>query len=101
MSTATRLSIAGAGLIAFCCAVAHADTYKAPRTVDGQPDLQGFWTNATLTPLQRPQGVTSEFVTREEFEKRIAQRVATDEEQTTPGTTGDVHYDFTQFALDK
>ena len=23
---------------------------------DGQPDLQGFWTNATLTPLQRPAG---------------------------------------------
>jgi len=82
-------------------APATAKPYRTPRTVDGQPDLQGFWTNATLTPLQRPQGVTSEFVTREEFEKRIAQRVATDEEQTTPGTTGDVHYDFTQFALDK
>ena len=24
------------------------------RTPDGQPDLQGVWTNATLTPLQRP-----------------------------------------------
>ena len=28
--------------------------YKAPRTAHGHPDLQGFWTNATLTPLQRP-----------------------------------------------
>src|SRR5690348_10422780 len=27
---------------------------KPPRTPDGQPDLQGIWTNATLTPLQRP-----------------------------------------------
>jgi hypothetical protein len=25
-----------------------------PRTADGQPDLQGYWTNATLTPLERP-----------------------------------------------
>ena len=75
--------------------------YKVPRTVDGQPDLQGYWTNATLVPLQRPQGVTAEFLPREEFEKRVAQRVAMDEEQTTPGTTCDVHYDFTQFALDK
>ena len=33
-------------------------TYKAPRTVDGQPDLQGFWSNTTYTPLQRPNGVT-------------------------------------------
>src|SRR5713101_1461682 len=24
------------------------------RTPDGQPDLQGIWTNATLTPLERP-----------------------------------------------
>ena len=24
------------------------------RTVDGQPDLQGFWTNDTVTPLERP-----------------------------------------------
>ena len=76
-----------------------ATTYKV-KTPDGQPDLQGFWTNATLTPLQRPDCV-GEFVTKDEFEKRVAQRAATDEEQTTPGTTNDVHYDFTQFALDK
>jgi len=25
-----------------------------PRTADGHPDLQGVWTNATLTPLERP-----------------------------------------------
>ncbi|MDE0004821.1 MAG: hypothetical protein OXQ29_19190 [Rhodospirillaceae bacterium] len=28
--------------------------YKAPRTADGQPDLQGIWSNAILTPLERP-----------------------------------------------
>src|SRR5438309_980812 len=28
--------------------------WTAPRTPDGQPDLQGIWTNATLTPLERP-----------------------------------------------
>ena len=27
-----------------------------PRTPDGHPDLQGNWTNATLTPFQRPEG---------------------------------------------
>src|SRR5262245_28505012 len=31
-----------------------AAAYKAPRTVDGQPDMQGVWTNATLTPVERP-----------------------------------------------
>jgi hypothetical protein len=27
-----------------------------PRTPDGRPDLQGNWSNATLTPLTRPEG---------------------------------------------
>jgi len=27
-----------------------------PRTPDGHPDLQGNWSNATLTPIQRPEG---------------------------------------------
>src|SRR5260370_7350161 len=28
--------------------------WSPPRTPDGPPDLQGIWTNATLTPLERP-----------------------------------------------
>ncbi len=28
--------------------------WKAPRTVDGQPDLQGTWANNNATPLERP-----------------------------------------------
>ncbi len=31
-----------------------AKNWSAPRTPDGKPDLQGVWTNATLTPLERP-----------------------------------------------
>ena len=27
-----------------------------PRTPDGSPDLQGNWSNATITPIQRPRG---------------------------------------------
>ena len=86
-------SAAGAG--------APAKTWKTPRTPDGQPDLQGFWTNSTYTPLERPGNVTKEFYTKEEaveIEKRAA---AQESEQTEPGTIADVHYDFSQFGLDR
>ncbi len=33
--------------------------YAAPRLKIGQPDLQGFWTNTTLTKMTRPAGVSS------------------------------------------
>ena len=57
--------------------------WTAPRTPDGQPDLQGIWTNATLTPLERPASMKDKaFLTEEEaaaIEKRTAEnRAATD-----------------------
>ena len=33
-----------------------AEKWEVPRTPDGHPDLQGNWTNQTLTPLQRREG---------------------------------------------
>jgi hypothetical protein len=35
-------------------AKAAAGTYKVPRTPDGKPDLQGVWSNNSVTPMQRP-----------------------------------------------
>jgi hypothetical protein len=34
---------------------AHAGSYRAPHTRDGAPDLQGVWSNASLTKMQRPE----------------------------------------------
>jgi len=41
-------------LLAAGAAAASAAGYQAPRNGFGQPDLQGTWTNASLTSLQRP-----------------------------------------------
>jgi len=47
---------------------ARAKRWTQPRTPDGRPDFQGSWTNATLTPLQRPAG-QQRALTQEQVEK--------------------------------
>lgn len=46
---------------------AKAKTWTAPRLPDGRPDLGGYWSNNTATPLERPPAVAGkEFLTDEE-----------------------------------
>jgi hypothetical protein len=82
-------------------APAAAKKYVAPRTPDGQPDLQGYWTNSTYVPLERPDRVTKTYYTEQEFAAIIKDAATREAEQTEPGTVADVHYDFTQFGLDR
>jgi hypothetical protein len=45
-----------------------AKTWTPPRTPDGTPDLQGTWSDNTLTPLERPKKLgAKEFYTDQEF----------------------------------
>ena len=53
---------------------------------DGTPDLQGVWSNATNVPLERPA----------EGRGGRAARTA-----PVPGTAADVHYDLSQYGLDR
>jgi hypothetical protein len=43
-------------LAALACAGGAAAADRLPRTPSGAPDLQGLWTNASLTTLERPAG---------------------------------------------
>ena len=67
-----------------------AKTWTTPRTQDRQPDLQGYWTNATFTPLERPTELASkEFFTAEEAAAYEKQRRVKDNSQAAD----DLHYD--------
>ena len=89
------------GTNALNVAPAAAKPWAVTKTPDGQPDLQGYWTNNTMTPLQRPRGVTKEFYTKEEFFEALKKQAERDGEEATPGTVEDVHYDHSQFGLDR
>lgn len=104
--------LAAAGALALAASITFGQvpskTWTAPRTSDGKPDLQGYWTNLTLTPLERPKGLGSkEFYTDEEIaaaQKKERERLALNVAEGRPteqGTADDVHYDFAQFGLDK
>ena len=67
------------------------------RTTDGKPDLQGTWTNATITPLERPQNMKNLVLSEEEaarMEKSVVDRrdrlnEPSDPNRTAPPKGGD------------
>ena len=60
-----------------CCAGTASAQDSVPRTAWGHPDLTGTWTNATLTPLQRPVDLgDKEFYTPDELAEFATQRRA-------------------------
>ena len=51
--------------------------WLAPRTPEGKPDLQGVWTNVTITPLERPAEFANKpFLTKAEAQQYERETVA-------------------------
>jgi hypothetical protein len=72
-----------AGLIALATAMAapafaQAPAYQPPRTADGKPQLQGFWTNVSLTSLERSGQFKSLVIPETDAKRLEAQRAASD-----------------------
>jgi hypothetical protein len=74
--------------VIFACVCAGQSKWKQPRTVDGQPDLQGIWNNSTITPLQRAREFANkEFFTEQEaiaYEKKTLDDLSTDRRDGPP-----------------
>jgi hypothetical protein len=67
-----------------------AKSWTLPRTSDGQPDLQGYWTNATYIPLERPKALgEKEFYT--EAEAAVFEKTRLQQEHSQ--ASDDIHYD--------
>src|SRR5262245_7354360 len=61
-----------ASALAVCSGLQAAPAnWSPPRTADGRPVLAGVWTNASVTNLQRPPGVSKLVVSREEAEALV------------------------------
>ena len=77
--------------------------WAAPRTPWGEPDLQGTYSNRTITPFERPANVAGrEFFTPEEvaaLEKRAQEQ--TGDEGRSKGTRGDVERAYNDFWWDR
>jgi hypothetical protein len=58
--------------------------YSAPRLKIGQPDLEGFWTNTTLTKFNRPAGTSSLVYTEDEVKALEQDMVKEIEEGQAP-----------------
>ena len=81
-------------------AAATSKTWTLPRTPDGQPDVQGYWTSLSFTPMERPAKYGKrEFLTDEEMAEVFKSGVQHAYEFTYANSAETPVYDSTVYAL--
>src|ERR1700730_6617627 len=73
--------------------------WAPPRTPDGQPDLQAIWTNATITPFERPASLRDKAFLTEAEAQAIEWQATTRREEDAAPRPGDVG-SYNQFWFD-
>jgi hypothetical protein len=92
----TALAGAGAVAVSTLPAVAQAapQAYTAPRLSFGQPDLGGYWSNASLTPLTRKRDLGTRAVFTDEEVKKMEADVQTEIEEGNQPTDPNAPADY-------
>lgn len=103
METRVLTSTVCGALAAASFTVALAAQAGPPRLGDGHPDLQGVWSFATLTPLERPgEFAGRDTLTDEEVAEYEAQvRARTNADVRNRGTAADVSLAYNNFWYDR
>jgi hypothetical protein len=73
--------------------------WTPPRTPDGQPDLQAIWTNATITPFERPASLRDKAFLSKAEAAAIERQATTRREEDAAPSPGDVG-SYNQFWFD-
>ena len=85
-------AVAAAGTLFAQTSHVGAPNWTPPKTAWGEPDLQGTWTNETITPFERPKHLADKpFLTKEEaadIERQAARQRDNADSAARPGDVG-------------